>query len=327
MTSPDAGAPGNRAARAEASINHTSEPARPRAYRGRFAPSPSGPLHLGSLATALASRLEAIRHQGEWLLRIENIDPPREVPGAASAILRTLEQHGFAWDGPVVYQRDRTSAYADAAECLLSERLAYPCACTRRDLIRNLQGLPHYPGTCRTGLPPGRRARALRVLTHDRPIGFDDRLQGWHAAYLESEGGDFVIKRADGYYAYQLAVVVDDAWQGISDVVRGIDLLESTPRQRHLQDCLGLLAPRYAHLPLVVGREGTKLSKSAGAAALDTGCPGENLWRALWALGQQPPRELRTGEPRDLWAWAGEHWALDALRGVTTCSAPIHPNQ
>ncbi|WP_322111778.1 tRNA glutamyl-Q(34) synthetase GluQRS [Acidihalobacter yilgarnensis] len=298
---------------------HTSgSHARTPPYRGRFAPSPTGPLHLGSLTAALASRLEAHRHNGTWLLRIEDIDRGREVPGAASGILHALDLHGFTWDGPVVYQKNRETAYEEAVDQLLASKLAYPCGCTRRNRVIGSLGSAIYPGTCRQGLPAGRRTRAIRARTHDRPISFSDSLQGNQEQSLESTTGDFVIRRADGWYAYQLAVVVDDAWQGITEIVRGMDLLDSTPRQLYLQHCLQLPTPHYAHLPLVVDQNGNKLSKSTGSAALDPRCPGENLWLALRLLRQNPPTSLCRAPSHALWDWARAHWSPTALQGVRT---------
>ncbi|MDX9952048.1 MAG: tRNA glutamyl-Q(34) synthetase GluQRS, partial [Methylophilaceae bacterium] len=241
-------------------------------YRGRFAPSPTGPLHFGSLVAALASYLEARQQQGEWLLRMEDLDTPRNMPGAADAILRSLEAFGFEWDGPVVYQSERHDLYAAALARLQEDGLVYPCGCTRKEIadsaIHGIEGAI-YPGTCRSGLPPGKTARAWRIRAENRTIGFDDAIQGHVAQNLARDIGDFVLKRADGFYAYQLAVVVDDADQGITHVVRGADLLDSTPRQIYLQQVLGLPAMHYAHIPVVLNAQGEKLSKQTQAAAVD----------------------------------------------------------
>ncbi|WP_083250765.1 tRNA glutamyl-Q(34) synthetase GluQRS [Acidihalobacter aeolianus] len=308
---------------AEDSPGHSAEqtsPPQPSAthYRGRFAPSPTGPLHFGSLATALASCLDARYHHGTWLLRIENIDQPREVPGAASLIMHDLDRHGFVWDEPVVWQSDRLDAYAEALDELKTSHQAYPCACSRRDQTYSASGALVYPGNCRGGLPIGTTARSIRILTDHRPVAFDDWLQGHYSQDLEAECGDFVILRADGYYAYQLAVVVDDAWQGITHVVRGVDLLESTPRQLHLQSCLNKPTPRYAHLPIATDPQGLKLSKSTGAADLQTLQPGQNLWKALSWLRQNPPMELYGEAPGVVWDWAIQHWNIDWLRDIKT---------
>ncbi len=274
-------------------------------YRGRFAPSPTGPLHFGSLVAALASFLQAKAQGGEWLVRIEDIDPPREVTGASDDILRTLEALGFEWDGEIVYQSRRTEAYRDALDRLQGRGALYGCACTRKEIAdSSVQGIegPVYPGSCRAGLAPGRSARALRVRTAGALIEFNDRWQGAIRRDIENEFGDFVVRRADGLFAYQLAVTVDDAAQGITEVVRGADLLESTPRQIHLQHLLGLATPGYAHLPVAVNANGEKLSKQTSAAPVDAKNPLPALIRALAFLGQAPPAEL--GDLDDFWSWA-----------------------
>jgi len=265
---------------------------------GRFAPSPTGPLHFGSLVAALASWLDARRHGGQWLLRMEDLDPPREVPGAADAILRTLEAFGLDWDGPVLYQSTRQAAYGAALEQLRAAGLAYDCGCTRREVAEaGLPGLdgPVYPGTCRNGLPPGRQPRAVRLRTQGGLIGFTDRMQGLIRQDVGREVGDFVIRRADGYYAYQLAVVVDDAFQGVTHVVRGADLLDSTPRQILLQRLLGLPSPEYLHHPLVLTPEGEKLSKQTHAPPVDDTDPIPALRSALEFLGERVPERDEAG--------------------------------
>ena len=246
-------------------------------YVGRFAPSPTGALHFGSLTAALASWLDARRAGGRWLVRMEDLDAPRVMPGAADAILRQLENIGLAWDGAIVYQSARLDLYEDAIESLQAH--CYPCACTRKELEDSalaIDGSRIYPGTCRGGLAPGKAARALRVRTDGEPIRFTDRVQGEVSQCLERDIGDFVVQRADGLYAYQLAVVVDDAEQEITDVVRGADLLDSTTRQIHLQRLLGSATPRYLHLPVATNAAGEKLSKQtqateAGAARYSRG--------------------------------------------------------
>jgi glutamyl-Q tRNA(Asp) synthetase len=223
---------------------------------GRFAPSPTGPLHMGSLVAAVASWLHARRAKGRWLVRIEDIDTPRVIPGSAEEILGALQRYGLEWDGEIVWQSQRTGLYEAALEALRAKNLVYPCACSRADLQRAasapLGREPVYPGTCREGLPPGKVARATRFRAP------------------ESIGGDFIVRRADGLFAYQLAVVVDDAEQGVTQVVRGADLLDSTPRQIALQQALGYPTPEYVHVPLVVNADGSKLSKRDGALALPT---------------------------------------------------------
>jgi len=255
----------------------------PLSYRGRFAPSPTGPLHYGSLYAALGSWLLARSQGGQWWIRVEDIDPPREVPGAAAAQLRTLAAFGLAHDGEIVRQRDRQPRYAAALARLLGEGQAFACSCSRAELAA-AGGIHHR---CLHGA--GGRTPAFRLRV-DEParIDFDDALQGPLSQDVYREVGDFVLKRADGYWAYQLAVVVDDAAQGMTDVVRGADLLDSTPRQILLQRALGLPTPRYLHLPLVTDAAGRKLSKSEAARPLDDADPLPAL-RAAWRdLGQDP---------------------------------------
>jgi glutamyl-Q tRNA(Asp) synthetase len=257
-------------------------------YRGRFAPSPTGALHAGSLAAALASWLDARAHGGVWLVRIEDLDPPREVAGAARQILDALSAFGLVADEPPLFQSTRGDLYREALGKLQASGLVYACACSRTEVAQAQRelGLPShlYPGTCRSGTG-GRPVRALRVRVPDETIGFVDRACGRYAQNLAREVGDFVIRRADGLWAYQLAVVVDDAEQHISDVVRGADLLDNTPRQIWLQRALHLPTPRYLHVPVVTNAKGEKLSKQTGAAPLDTGRPLPELERAWQHLG------------------------------------------
>lgn len=271
-------------------------------YRGRFAPSPTGPLHQGSLVAAVASYLDARRQGGRWLVRMEDVDEPRSVPGAADRILRTLEAFGLVWDEPVVYQSRRKELYRAALERLRQVGHVYPCGCTRKEIADSVSGqggeVP-YPGTCRNGLAPGRTARAWRVRVADETIAYVDRAQGPQSQNLERAVGDFVLLRADGYFAYQLAVVVDDADQGITDVVRGADLLDSTPRQIYLQQLLGYAMPRFLHVPLVRNEAGEKLSKQTRAAAVEPS--GGALREALRFLGEEPPPDLT---PAELLPWA-----------------------
>ena len=285
-------------------------------YRGRFAPSPTGALHLGSLLTAVASFLDARSHGGEWLLRMEDLDPPRETPGAAAGILRTLERFGLYWDGEVLYQSRRSEAYRHTLERLSRAGLVYPCACSRREIRENTlpgAGVSVYPGTCRSGLPPGRDARALRLRVAPVSVRFRDRLQGHRDEWLPTEVGDFVLRRADGLFAYQLAVVVDDALQGISDVVRGADLLDSTGRQIFLQQALGLPTPRYLHLPVIANQHGAKLSKQTGARPVDRDPPRTLQVRVLELLGQSVPAELRDAGLEEFWAWAAASWTPERI--------------
>ena len=290
-------------------------------YIGRYAPSPTGPLHFGSLVAAVGSYLDTHAHSGRWLLRMEDLDPPREMPGAADGILRCLEAFGFQWDGQVLYQSQRLEAYAEATTELLRSGAAFPCACSRSEIadsgLHGLEG-PIYPGTCRDGLPPGREARAVRLRAPDRRIGFADGAQGQVSQNLATDIGDFIVRRADGCYAYQLAVVVDDAYQGVTDVVRGADLLLSTPRQLLLQELLGFPTPRYLHLPIAVNGAGEKLSKQTHAHSLEGQEPGSTLWRALAFLRQEPPEALRTASIGEIWSWAMPLWRREPLQGIAS---------
>ncbi len=262
-------------------------------YRGRFAPSPSGYLHFGSLVSALGSYLDAKSRGGQWFVRMEDLDTARNVPGAESGILRTLEDFGLAWDGPVLRQSERLAHYEAALADLLAQGLAYPCGCSRRDLHTHEAAAPaepRYPGRCRQGLPPGKTIRSFRYKTNEIEYSFHDRLYGFFRQRVDEAVGDFVVRRADGPFAYQLAVVVDDAAQGITDVVRGADLLDSTPRQIALQQALGFVTPQYLHLPLVRNAQGEKLSKQTRAPAVTP--DATTLRRALRFLGQpEPPQE------------------------------------
>jgi glutamyl-Q tRNA(Asp) synthetase len=285
-------------------------------YRGRFAPSPTGPLHFGSLVAAVGSFLEARTQDGEWLLRMEDVDQPRCSMAAATEILRALEAFGFAWNGEVVWQSRRTEAYATALERLKAAGRVFPCSCTRRELADSAiapDGAAIYPGTCRAGLPAGREARAWRLRVGDAWISFDDAIQGHIVSDLASEAGDFILLRADGLFAYQLAVVVDDAEAGITHVVRGADLLASTSRQIFLQQCLGVPTPDYAHLPVAINAAGEKLSKQTRAAAVDVSRPGPALYAALDFLGQRPPSMLSRAPVNEIWEWARANWGLSQV--------------
>ena len=286
-------------------------------YRGRFAPSPTGPLHFGSLVAAVGSYLEARQRGGKWLVRIEDIDKPRVIPGAADGMLRTLERLGMQWDEAVMVQSTRSDAYRLALEHLRKRGVLYPCACSRREIadsaLHGIEGFI-YPGICRNGVPAGREPRATRVRTQGARIAFDDAIQGAVTQDLEHDSGDFVVWRADGLFAYQLAVVVDDAAQGITDIVRGADLLDSTPRQIHLQQLLNVHTPRYTHLPVVINERGEKLSKQTLAPAIDTRQPERALIRALRFLGQAVPDDwlndgvLQASDTGNIWQWAIAHW-------------------
>jgi glutamyl-Q tRNA(Asp) synthetase len=288
-------------------------------YRGRFAPSPTGPLHFGSLVAAVGSFLEARSRSGEWLVRMEDLDLPRSVPGAADDILRTLDVFGLHWDGAVMIQSARDEAYRAALAELEKLGAVYPCACTRREIADSaLSGIdgPVYPGTCRVGLPEGRAPRAMRVHTDTTPVEVDDALQGCVSQILATEVGDFVVRRADGLFAYQLAVVVDDAEQAITHIVRGADLLDSIPRQIYLQRLLSLPTPAYLHLPVVVNERGEKLSKQTLASAVSKVNPVVQLCEVMAFLNQAPPEGLKDADLDAFWNWAVAHWRAERLPPV-----------
>jgi glutamyl-Q tRNA(Asp) synthetase len=276
----------------------------PSTYIGRFAPTPSGHLHFGSLVAALASYLDARSVGGRWLMRMEDLDPPREEPGAQAAILKALESYGFEWDGEMVRQSDRHDAYAEVLNRLLNHGLAYACTCSRKTLAP-YHGI--YPGLCRNAGHDTKDA-AIRLRVPELEYHFIDRVQGEYRQHLGRDVGDFVIRRRDGLYAYQLAVVLDDAWQGITDIVRGADLLDSTPRQLYLQELLGLPQPRYLHIPLITQPDGHKLGKSYRSPPLTEDQATPLLLRALRALGQNPGTELAYATPREVLNWGIAHW-------------------
>lgn len=290
---------------------------------GRFAPSPTGPLHFGSLLTALASHCEVKSQGGSWLVRMEDVDEPRCDAASASGILATLEAHGLAWDGPVVVQSERKALYAAALERLQHAGAVYPCTCSRKDLEglirRNGMGEWIYPGTCRTGeAKPHASQRAWRFRTGsaDGEVSFEDGHYGVLSEDVAREVGDFVVKRADGYFAYQLAVVVDDFEQGMTHVVRGSDLLHATPRQIMLQRALGFPTPRYLHIPVATNGAGEKLSKQTKAPPLDPRHASETLVRALVALGQEVPAGAARLAPRALVEEAIRRWDASRLPPV-----------
>ena len=294
-------------------------------YRGRFAPSPTGPLHFGSLVAAVGSYLEAKCRGGEWLVRMEDLDTPREQPGAAEAILRTLAACGMGWDGEPLYQSRRSVAYSGALARLEAQGLVYVCGCSRREIADSglgPDGALIYPGTCRKGLAPGKTPRATRVRVDHEPIEFEDIIQGKLSQDLAAEAGDFVLRRADGLYAYQLAVVVDDGEQGITDVVRGADLLDSTPRQIYLQRLLGLPTPRYLHLPAAVNAAGEKLSKQTLAPPVDARDPVPALVQVMDFLGQAPPAQLGRASLAEFWHWALAHWDAQRIPRRRSLPAP-----
>jgi len=299
----------------------------PAHYIGRFAPSPTGPLHFGSLVSALASYLDAHHKGGKWLVRMEDLDPPREQPGAADAILRCLESYGLEWDDSVLYQSRRRDIYEDYLSRLHRQGLLYACDCTRQDL-QAMGGV--YNGRCRTrsvdtGLP-----HALRLKLYDLPaiydlhdeLCFEDLIQGTQCQHLRTEAGDQILKRKDGLYAYQLAVVVDDIEQHITHIIRGSDLLEVSARQIFLFQLLEARVPAFGHVTLASQPNGQKLSKQNLAPALALEDAGTNLWQALTFLGQQPPLELRGATAADLLSWGKTHWQRKAVQGLSAIYAP-----
>lgn len=283
-------------------------------YTGRFAPSPTGLLHIGSLLTAAASYADARSNGGKWLVRMEDLDPPREMPGAASHILHTLEAFGFEWDGEVAYQSHRYALYEETLCRLQTAGLVYPCHCSRKDwqagARRGADGFV-YNGRCRhpcqRPAPQGKQP-AWRIRVPDRVIGFSDGIVGGYAQNLAGDIGDFVLLRADGYWAYQLAVVADDAEQSVTHIVRGQDLLVSTPRQIYLQQCLGVPTPQYAHLPLLTNAQGQKWSKQTLAPALDLN-RREQLLRQVFRY-LKLPEAPETDRPAELLDWAVAHWDM-----------------
>lgn len=296
----------------------------PVGYVGRFAPSPTGPLHFGSLVAAAGSYFDARSNNGRWLLRIEDVDRPRTVAGATKSILASLERFGFEWDGEIVRQSDRDEAYAAAFERLELDGHAFPCACSRREIADSSlarDGSRVYPGTCRNGLPAGRTARAWRVRVRG-VIDFEDAVQGAQREDLETELGDFVILRADGLYAYQLAVVVDDFDAGVTHVVRGADLLDSTARQIYLQRLLGYPTPAYAHLPIASNAAGEKLSKQTHAREIDAARPQSALLAAISFLGQNPPQALVDAPLAEIHRWGIDNWSLARVPRRRVLRAP-----
>ena len=277
-------------------------------YIGRFAPSPSGRLHFGSAVAAIASYVQARYQGGVWHLRIDDLDPPREQSGAAQQILSDLESLGLEWDGPVVYQSQQSEFYDAALAALDTAGFAFSCSCTRKQL-----GGKIYPGTCRNGLKAGSAERTIRVKVGSKCVSFDDIARGPQTQNLATEVGDFVLRRADGYYAYHLAVVIDDARLGASEIVRGVDLLESTGRQIHLQHLFGYETPRYCHIPVVLNERGTKLSKQSFAKPIAGLNAADVLSEALDFLGFRPPKEIYASSTREILDWAIQVWDINAM--------------
>ncbi len=280
-------------------------------YKGRFAPTPSGPAHLGTMLAAIGSYLQARSQGGEWHIRIDDIDPPREVAGSADSILKSLGTYGLEWDGTVVYQSQRHAEYEAALQRLLASDLAYHCGCSRREIEPLAKTGPNgmiYPGTCRDGLSADKQARAIRLRTHDEVITVHDEIQGDYSLNIENEVGDFVIRRADGLYAYHLATVVDDALDGFTEIVRGQDLLSITPQQIYLQRSLDYPTPNYMHLPLLVDENDKKLCKRFGAAAIDDMPPADVLRLIFTSLGLPADDDMIHTNHTERWQWAISNW-------------------
>ena len=294
-------------------------------FRGRFAPSPTGELHFGSLIAAVGSYLDAKSNGGEWLVRIEDLDKPREVPAASYKILKSLEVLGMEWDHEVIYQNQRKDIYENALTVLNKRGLIYPCTCTRKEISNSsIAGISGqiYAGTCRNNLQKDDYLGAIRIKTNNNIIEFEDTLHGLINQSLQNEIGDFILRRSDKIYAYQLAVVVDDSAQGITNVVRGADLLDSTPRQIYLQKLLGYPTPIYTHLPVAVNNDGEKLSKQTKAAHLDISNPVKQLIEAVNFLGQEPPIELLRENLMSFWKWAFINWDPEKIHKKRIISFP-----
>jgi len=289
-------------------------------YIGRFAPSPTGPLHLGSLYAALASFLHARAQQGQWLLRIDNVDKPREVSGAAESIINTLESHGLYWDEPVYYQSDHLNDYQAIIDNLIHQHQVYCCHCSRKTL--SSLATPVYPGTCRH-INDQKPPYSLRIKSSNIKINFDDELQGLQSCHFAEQQGDFIIKRKDNITAYQLAVVIDDYKQNITHIVRGFDLLDSTPKQIFLQNILGYNTPNYCHFPVIVDSLGHKLSKQKCAQAVSTESPQKTLFFLLALLQQKPPTQLKKAPIKEIILWAIDHWQPDSLKKIRAISDQI----
>ncbi len=287
----------------------------PTTYKGRFAPSPTGPVHFGTLVAAVGSYLQAKTNNGEWLIRIEDVDITRKVDGADADILKTLEAFGFEWHGKIIYQSEQTVHYEQALEQLISQSLIFPCLCSRKQLAKSNSAI--YPGTCRNRQLPEKNEHALRLLSKDIAIKFNDAVMGRQSQNIKRQCGDFVVRRRDGLFSYQLAVVVDDARQGISEIVRGADLLDSTPRQIYLQQLLKYSTPDYCHLPLAVNNSGNKISKSEGATKIDLQRKEQLLVSTLAFLGQNPAEDLAKSSINDIWSWAVEHWNVTLVPSKT----------
>ncbi len=289
-------------------------------YRGRFAPSPTGPVHFGTLIAAVGSYLQAKKNNGEWLIRIEDVDITRKVKDADSDILNTLESFGFEWDGDIMYQSRQTEYYENTLQQLMAQSLVFPCTCSRKQLAETGEQL--YPGICRQRRLPETKEHALRLLAKNITVEFTDAIMGKQKQNIKQQCGDFIIKRRDHLFAYQLAVVVDDARQQITEIVRGSDLLDCTARQIYLQQQLHYTSPDYCHLPLAIDKTGNKISKSEGAARVDIQHKEKLLLTALVFLGQHPPSQLSGSHCSDIWQWAISHWNINTVPKKPYLSIP-----
>jgi len=286
----------------------------PNKYRGRFAPSPTGPLHLGSMLTAVGSYLQAKHNNGKWLVRMEDLDPPRQIPGAADNILRTLEKFGLHWDEEILYQSQHHEYYRDALHQLKEQELIYPCSCSRKSIHESGAttgkiGLI-YPGTCRNNIETSWKNKSIRINVPNDKLQFIDLIQGNISQQLDIDIGDIILQRADSLFAYHIAVVVDDYLQNITEIVRGYDLLNCTPIHIHLQQCLNYTSPKYAHLPIIVDKHNVKLSKQTGANSIENESPSDILLKVLTLLNQNPPRELVDATKYEILIWATQHWNI-----------------
>ena len=285
-------------------------------YIGRYAPTPSGPLHFGSLVAAVGSYLQARKNKGVWLLRIEDIDPPREVAGATASIISMLETFGFEWDGDISYQSQRQHYYEDALQSLKHKQHIYACTCSRKFLLKTAKHGGYgviYPGTCRSNATESDKQHSLRLKTASEKTCFTDLLQGNYCQNIETDIGDFIVKRSDGLVSYQLAIVVDDMQQGITEIVRGADLLDSTPRQIFLQQQLGYTSPSYMHLPTACNSQGQKLSKQHHAKPITNSHPVADLCKAMAFLGFTVTKEINDSSLSDFWKWAMDTWDASLL--------------
>lgn len=299
-------------------MSSAKHPSRHKTATGRFAPSPTGPLHYGSLLAAVASYLNIRAQNGIWLVRIDDLDPPREMPGAASDILNTLEIFGLHWDRDVVYQSRRLRVYDQALNQLQKMDLIYPCSCSRKDRMN--RGESVYTGHCRNSSRVAKNF-SVRIKVPAQILRWNDLIQGPQSSRLSQDYGDFIVRRADGLHAYHLAVVLDDANQGITENIRGADLLASTSAQIFLQQALKIRSPQYAHIPVATNRHGEKLSKQSGAAPVSIQDPARTLFKILQDLGQKPPQQLESCSIFDILHWGEKNWRLQNVSAGKTLPA------